>query len=333
MARRLNLTRPPLGDSRLLPDVPRPDLFTAGSCTLARALMALCAHRERVVGYDAIMGLCGMAFSLPVTESFLPADSESLRCSDVPAGLETLGLDARLWTGSPDAPPLADAARSAIDAGFAVPVLGWPEGESGWGIVSGYDLGRGVLCGWPQRVELDSYLGAAPAGSLAVICRGTRVPSPKPEAIERTLARVAANSEALGLAYEKWCTSIDERWERDPEHPDSLDRVLGHERLTEGLADSRAAAARFLRRAADVLGGVRAEWLLAVAETCDELSAAVEMRQPPLLSDKMPKALATGAWRSRWREQIGHLWTLDLQIAANIGRALTSDLGPDELIL
>ena len=60
------------------------------------------------------------------------------------------------------------AVRPCLEAGWAVPVLGWPQPLDDWGLVTGFDLGRGVLCGWPADYAGDTYLGTAPAGELAL---------------------------------------------------------------------------------------------------------------------------------------------------------------------
>jgi len=292
--------------------------------------MSLLSHQGRNIGYDAAMGLTGLTAVLPVGDDLHDPGLELPGRARVPDGLRALGLKAHLWAAD-DPVPLSDALRPAIDAGFAVPAFGWPEPGDGWAVVTGYDLGRGVLCGWPARSDLETYLGAPPAGSAAVLCLEAREPLGRSEAAQEALAWAGEQGPELHAAYERWAGMVDARWAEDPEHPASLDRVLRHERLTEGLADARSAAASFYRRCADILDALPSQWLLAAADLCDQLVACVESRQPPLFSNKMPKALATEAWREQWRRQIADLATLDLRIAWHVGKAQTANFAPDEL--
>ena len=90
--RRLRPTRPPTGESHILPEVPRPTEVAAGSCPAVRALLATLRHAGRSVSYDAVMGLTGIAFMLPLPDDTEGGSSGAWQLVGVPAALTALGL-------------------------------------------------------------------------------------------------------------------------------------------------------------------------------------------------------------------------------------------------
>lgn len=341
MARRLTVSRLPTGESRILDGVPSPSGLTAGSCALARALMAMLAHRGRPVGYDALMGLGGIAFMTPIGEDFRRPVGDRARCEGLAEALAVVGLHGqvllRAGAGGDDQgkgagdDELWEPVCEALERGFAAPVLGWPGAQDDWGIVAGHDRGRGLWCGRPHGYRGDAYLGAPPAGEALVIVREKGPRAQAAQAALRALRRAVEGRGEVAEAYERWEGMLDERWEQDPDAPEHVARVMRHELATEALADARTAAAGFLRSCAGLLGPAGGEWALAAAELYDGLVARIEARRPPVLDSKAARALASERLRNQWREQLGLIAQLDLEAMDCVARALTSDLGPGEM--
>ncbi len=323
------MARGPTGDSRILAGVPAPGTLPAGRCALVRATMAALAHAGRPVDYDVLMGLSAVAFMLPLEPDFQSVPADARRCARLPAALAALGLRGRAW-------PLAGAETmapvyAALDAGFAVPLLGWPQPQDDWGVLTGYDHGRGVVCGWPAGYAGESYVGAAPAGTAAILLEQVApVPELAPE-LAATLEWVVAHAADVAAAYPLWCDMLDERWERDEDELVAAARVLRHEVAAEALADARAAAASFLRWCGDRLLGVAAEWALSAAERCDALVESLEARHPPLFDDEVAEALRSATWRGQWRRRLAGLAEADADVARDLRRALTTDLAPGDI--
>ena len=341
MPRRLGVSRLPTGESRILDGVPSPGGLTAGSCALARALVAMLAHLGRPIGYDALMGLSGIAFVTPLEDDFGRRASAPARCARIPEALSAVGLRGGIRVRTPAAAGDAGGpagtgestqlVRSALEGGFAVPVLGWPRAQDDWGIITGYDCGRGVWCGWPHGYHGDAYLGATPGGEAFVIVQEMGVPAEGAQAAVTALRRAVEGRAQVAEAYERRRGMLEEEWGDDPDAPEHVARAMRHELATEALADARTAAAGFLRSCAGLLGPAGGEWALAAAELCDDLVARIEARRPPVLDGRAARALASERLRDRWREELGVIARLDLEALDCVARALTSDLGPGEM--
>ena len=324
--------------------------------------MAAVEHAQRPASYDAIMGLTGIAFILPLREDFRRAPGDADRCARIPEALAALGLRGqwRLLGGGevaagsrsyeegeagrcqdedradtcederPDA-GIIEIVQQAIDADFAVPILGWPGEREDWAIVTGYDCGRGVICGWPGTYAGEEYLGAPPTSEAVVIIQEPVPPSDELRAVTASLQWAAAQRKQVAQAYDLWREMLDEKWEAGPEDPDLASRALRHEAATEALADARSAAAGFLRHCAELLDSVGSQWALAAADTYGILVERVEARRPPLFDEGAGEALASSEWRATWRQQLEEIAETDARALAQIEKALTSDHGPREM--
>lgn len=341
MPRRLGVSRLPSGESCILDGVPSPRGVTAGSCAAARALMAMLAHLGRPVGYDALMGLSGLAFVTPLEEDFGRPGGAPARCARLREALAAMGLRGAMHmttrgtveeeSGSAATDGAPQLVREALERGFAVPVLGWPRAQDDWGIIAGYDDGRGVWCGWPHGYHGDAYLGAAPACEAFVIVQEMGPPPDSVQAVVEALRWAVERRAQVAEAYERRRGMLEEEWGEDPDAPEHVARAMRHERATEALADARTAAAGFLRSCAGLLGPAGGEWALAAAELCDGLVARIEARRPPVLDGKAARALASERIRNEWREELGVIARLDLEALDCMAKALTSDLGPGEM--
>lgn len=324
MPRRLEITRTPGADSRILPGVPAPTSMSAGACALARAIMAALAHTDRPVSYDVFMGLSGIAFALGVRPDFDSPPTEIAERARVPDALSAVGL-----RGDWRAPPITiSAIKPGIDAGYPTVVLGWPQEEGGWAIIAGFDAAEGVICGWPADRAGPSYIGAPPRGAAALIITGQVDPPTRQDAAAQALAWAVAHHTEVAADYDRWREALFGDWEADPAEPELLGPSLRHELLCERLADARAAAASFLHGCAELLGGVTGDWLIEASEAHHLLVERLEGRRPPVFSDGAAEALASAQWRADWAQQLLDLADLDARASTCIRRGLNADIGP-----
>jgi hypothetical protein len=302
MPKRLSIAREASAGSLLLPDVPRPDKLQAGTCRLIRALWAMLIHAGVQTDYDALMGLTGIAFGSPAGEDFVVPAGDALRCRHVAEALAALGLTARyvaLEPGDPDA--AAAAVEEGLSAGFAVPVLGWPEEGSDWGVITGADPARGVIFGWPARPSAEVYVGTAPRADAAVVITGQREPMGFEGALRGALERALEREESMQQAYGQWASTLrgesaDARWS---ENAEAL--VLRHEKLWDDLSDARTSAGVFLEAVEDDPGGIACEWLWEAAEHAGAVTVQLSMRSPAIGDIvEVSEALQSAEWRDEW---------------------------------
>jgi hypothetical protein len=290
--RRLVVPRQAAQDGKVLAGVPRPAALPAGRCSLAQALMAALSHAGHPVSYDAVLGLPGVAVlpppempplsGDPLWEAYAapgagaacqPARSTGLWVARVVEAVGGVTAELRAPLGSAD--EALAAVREGVEGGLAVLLRGWPEGGEAWAVATGHDPARGVICGWPPDRDGDTYLGAAPGGSAAVILRPA--PCQSPPRVQAALRALRHWSESWALHWERWGAWA--RWLEQVEGEEQrAQAAAAHQAAAEALADARTAGASFAGTCALLLGGIlpvpelarAADSLARVAEALDE---------------------------------------------------------------
>ncbi len=273
------------------------------------------------VTYDALMGLTGLAFVVSVEPGFAHDPLAELRSGRIVDTLAALGLDGEpAELDSPEA--VVPTVREAVDAGFAVPLLGWPQASDDWALIAGYDTGRGVLCGRPADGSEDAYLGAPPRGHAAVIVRGRIAPTDKREAATEALQWAARRAQDTAQAYETWRAMLGEGGP-GTDQPKFETWLHDHEALAETLADARASAAEFVRHCAAGLGPAAGEGLNRAAEGYDAIADLLDAREPSIFGDGIAHCLASESWRAEWSLQIGEIAAIEAEALETIRLALS----------
>lgn len=319
-SRRLNVPRSGEDAPKALPGVVTPVRGSGRACDLAHVLEIVFDHSGLNLGYDAIMGLSGLAFHTP-HDPFPPR----LDPAEAVTAIETLsaavepGLQLHRGEQSPDA--IMEIVSVSVDQGRPCAALGWGSVKERWSVICGYDRRRERLLGhcvleepreryesWPPTLELLVTLPAAPRA------RGR-------EAIDR----------AITTAGEKMQNEGQDAWERWTEALFALDDTppIGHMLAVELVADARTAAAVFLDAVADHYEPIPAAWLHSAAERCRALVGLLEAGGGPLhpetfvlLEDQMA--------RDSWVESLRLAARIDEAIAADLRLSLKAEYPPDE---
>jgi len=323
--KRLTVRRRASEGGRVLPDVPAPAGLEAGSCGLVRALMAAIQHAGVPVGYDALMGLSGIAFMLTMPDGPTDLRTSDLTASRVLEGIRAVGLGANAQVFEAGSKPVADLVQGAVDAGRAVALLGWPNDGDDWSVITGYDPSRGIICGWPAHYRADSYLGAEPGGSAALLLQAGAEPTQQPQAVRQALAWALQQAPRVAETYEQWATSLEGEWGTDPEDPEMLRAVGAHEALCERLTDGRLSAARFLGHCVDMFSAVCSPWLAKAAQAYQAAAETLEARQPPVHDDRILQALVSPEWRQEWALTLQTVASHDAEAADCLRRFLKGD--------
>jgi len=292
---------------------------------LAQTLEIALSHDELSLGYDALMGLCGLAFRTPSWPQ-PPAPTIEDAAAAVGALSDALSGCMRLLRGIEAASEgaLIDTVAAAVDAGRLCVALGWGSEKDRWSVITGYDRGKMRLLG---HCTLDAprerYEAWPPA--LSVLVAITDRPLPRgPEAVEEALRRGATRwSEEGAGRYAAWIEELR-----------LLDEPPGaaHELAVELLADARATAAGFAEGVARYEPEVPAAWLARAAEHWRELVLLLEARGLPHSMEALD-ALETREGRADWADLLEMAARHEEQAAAAIRRAHSADYPPEEAAL
>lgn len=304
-----------------LPGIDAPVRGPARANSLARVLEIALQHAGLRLGYDAIMGLSGLAFStppwpdastVPTVEAIAALEALSERlggCIEIKSG-ETLSSDAVL-----------DAVAASVDAGRPCIALGWGSDKDHWSIIAGYDRGKGRLIGHclldGPRSQYESW---PPTGD--VVAAIAHEPPPRgPEAVREALRAGARRWKQSGASrYRDWIAEM--RLLADP--PGG-----SHERVVELLADARTAAAEFAEQVAGYEAETPAAWLARAAELWREVVALLEARGAPF-SEKAVESVATGAARADWADLLESAAALEAKAASAVRLSRSADYLPQD---
>ncbi|MEA3246923.1 MAG: hypothetical protein U9Q74_12275, partial [Gemmatimonadota bacterium] len=174
-ARRLQIDDPDGTGPRALRDV-RPPLRNAGRAhSLAQVLEIVFEVTGLSLGYDAVMGLSGLAFRTPAWPETVALTPEET--ADAVGALSgALSVSLRLQAADDTAPDeLLRVVAESVQAGRPVAMLGWGAVKESWSVIAGYDPSRGRLLGhclldgpreqyesWPPSAEMVVVVEAAP---------------------------------------------------------------------------------------------------------------------------------------------------------------------------
>ncbi len=322
MARRLRVDGFDGSRPTAIPGIPAPVRGSGRAHSLAHVLEIALDQCGLALGYDAIMGLSGLAFRTPPWPGGPGLSADETR--DAVEALEA-ALD-----GGPRLHSEADGldegaamklAGESIDAGRPCAALGWGSVKESWSIICGYDATRGRLLG---HCLLDAprkrYESWPPSLTWLVTFDGD--PRPRgPAAIEG----------ALRAGGRSWAESGQQRYLRWMASLGQMEQAAGyeHEAAVELLADSRAAAAGFLECLAELGEGIRASWLRRAAEIYRELIDLLEARGAAY-SPGAAAALKDPAGRLAWAERLEGLASLDAEAARSLRLALTANYPPED---
>lgn len=322
--RRLAVRRDDGDGPRALTGVPAPVRGRGRACSLAQVL-AICLDRAGLrLGYDAIMGLSGLAFRPP-----RPSDDDALAAEER-AAIEALAaaLDPPLRIHEPPSDEALTLVMTAVDAGLPCAAVGWGSEKDAWAVICGYDRSRQRLLGHclldGPRAEYESW---PPDPAFLVTMDGA--PRPKgPEAIRATLLRAAASWEdVVAPAWERWISRLRALADAPlaPDQEDEACSVAVHLSAASLLMDARTAAQGFLRAIADYQEPLCAAWLLRAAEGYGRVVELLEAGAP--LPEEMP---ADPAQREAWVDRLASAARLDATAFGDLGRAWSADYPPDE---
>jgi hypothetical protein len=279
-------------------------------------------HSGLSLGYDAIMGLCGLAFRTPpwpdppavtAEEAFEAIEAISASLSDC---LTVLGAEA-----ASDAERVLDIVETSVSDRRPCMALGWGSDKERWSIIAGYDRGKHRLIGHSLLdAPRDQYESWPPDVDLLVAI--TSVPRPRgPDAISAALQSGAQRWENEGAErYERWLNEVT--------LPDAAPRAR-HERAVELLADSRAAAAGFAEQVAEHERETPAAWLSRAAGHWREAARLLEARGVPG-SREATEALETLEGRADWAELLRMVADHEEHAAMAARLSATADYLPEE---
>lgn len=323
-ARRLKVQGSGADAPRAIPGVPAP-LRTAGRAySLVQVLEIVLDTAGLRLGYEIVMGICGLAYRTPPwPEEPKPSPEESLSAvkalgSALSGGISVVGDE-----GAPPAEALMEQVQQALETGRPCAALGWGSVKEEWSVICGCDTGRGRLLGhclldqpreqyesWPPDLELLVTLPAAPE------------PSGR-KAIERALRcgyeRLFAEARPR---YGAWAQKL-----REMDEPPSA----RHEQAVEMLADARSAAASFAEEVALHEEEVPAAWLTEAAGLWHQLVDLLEARGAPFTPEAM-KRLDTPEGREAWVRTLERAAHLDDRAARAVKCSTTADYLPQETL-
>ena len=308
---------------RALVGVPAPQRSQGRACSLAQVL-EICLDRVGLrLGYDAIMGLSGLAFRAP-----RPRDNDALaaeECAAVEALADALSPPLRLY--QPTASEALGLVTTAVDAGLPCAALGWGSEKDSWAVICGYDHARERLVGhcllsYP-RAEYESW-----PPDLAILVTMEGVPRPTgASAIGAALRRATeAWQGVVGPAWESWIAQVRALPERAAQSwAEEMDRPAAAQLAAAGLlTDARAAAEGFLRASADYQEPLPAAWLMRAAEGYGRVVELLEAG-----AGVTPEALSKAGERDAWADRLEAAARADQAALSDLQRAWTADFEPE----
>lgn len=271
-----------LGDDLRVLDGLRAPTRADGRSSLVAALCLALNHLDQCVTYDDLMAVTGAAFSLEVTEAFIPPANPSLPLLEA---LRSLGHRSTLLA-TPTPAVAADCVGGEISAGRPALGLGWGSNPTAWALLAG--------------VQGEDLLGYAYEGRRlerrtpqmdVLLLLGDPLPASEPEALVLSALRRALP--LLGQAqagYEQWAVLLAAELPYGPPLT-RLERFVAEQLMLSGVIEARDAARSFLSAAAELLpyAGEGLEEAAALAGQIvlrlESLQVAPEMMEPAGLAE------------------------------------------------
>ena len=322
MARRLSFEGYDGSHPIAIQGIPAPLRGDGRAHSLVKALEIALSHEGLALGYDVLMGLCGLAFRTPPwphppAPTAADVDEAVATLADALSGCMAL----HRYTEAPTEDDVLDTVARAIDVEHLCVALGWGSEKDRWSVITGYDRGKTRLLG---HCALDAprerYEAWPPI--LRVLVAITDRPRPRgPEAVEEALRRGAQRWEEDGARlYAAWIEEL-----RLLEEPPGAE----HEVAVELLADARAAAAGFAEGVAGFEPEVPAAWLTSAAEHWRELVLLLEARGVPHSPEALD-AVETPEGREDWANLLAIAAQHEEAAAAAVRQAHSVDYPPEE---
>lgn len=271
------------------------------------------------LGYDALMGITGLAFRVPAWPGAAGLTGDETAAA-VRALDDALRGDVVLHE-APETDAAMDIVRRSIDAGVPVAALGWGSAKESWSVICGYDTDRGR---WLGHCVLDAprkqYESWPPTHEMLVEL--PRSPRPRGrEALRQAVRRAGASwSDSGERRYERWITEL-----RETEEPPGID----HEVAVELVIDARTAAVGFLRRLAELEEPIPGAWLELAADRHLEAMELLESRGRPQSEAAMAR-LETRRGREMEADLLARALRSEQKAFRALRLALEADYPPDE---
>lgn len=303
----------------VLSGVPAPLRGVGRAHSLAQVLDIALSEAGLRLGYDALMGLTGLAFRTPPWPEG-PGLSAEETAAAVAALDAAIAGDVRLHQVGP-AEDAMRLAQEAIDAGVPCPALGWGSVKESWSIICGYDAAKQRLLGhclldapperyeaWPPTAELMIALPGSPSAGGREVLTG---------AVQAAHRRWDDSGRAR---YRAWIAAV-----QDSDAPPGPE----HEVAVELLADARTASAGFLERLAELEEPIPQSWLRRAAELHRRVVEGLEARGATH-SPEVLAALETVGGRDAWAEQLRSLLRLEERAFEALRLSAVADYPPEE---
>lgn len=306
-----------------LTGVPAPVRSHGRACSPAQVLEICLDHVGLRLGYDAIMGLSGLALRAP----HLPDDNAL--AAEERAALKTLAgtLTPALRVHEPAPDEALRLVIGAIDTGLPCAALGWGSEKEAWAVICGYDRGRGRLLGHclldHPRMEYESW--PAELSLLVTLDAPPRLQSR--EAIRSAVVRAAQSWRGkVGRAWERWiAASAGAPSGTAPARADERPHPAMYPATAALLIDARAAAERFARGLAERQEPLPAAWLMRAAE---RFAREIELLEATMTGGV--EEFAGPEQREAWADRLTTAARLDEAGFADLRRAWSADFGPEE---
>ena len=305
-----------------LRSVPAPVRGPGRAHSLAQVMEIALKHSGLSLGYDAIMGLCGLAFRTPPWPAS-PALTVEETIQAIRAISESLSdcLTVVAEDAATDEEHVLDLVETSIGEGRPCLALGWGSDKDHWSIIAGCARGKVRLIGHSLiDAPRDQYESWPPA--LSVLVAITTDPDPRgPEAVLEALQRGATRVSEEGAGrYGRWIEEL-EVLDGSP--------TGRHERAVELLADSRAAAAGFTEQVLELERETPAAWLTRAAGHWREVVRLLEARGVPGSREAL-EPLESAEGRADWVGLLRAARDLERHAASDVRLSASADYLPEE---
>ncbi|MEN6641258.1 MAG: hypothetical protein ABFE08_02295 [Armatimonadia bacterium] len=305
-----------LNDNLQLLDGLRAPTRADGRSSLVAALCLALNHLKQTVTYDALMAVTGAAFTLDLTDGFLPSLDPSLPLVEA---LEALGHRSTLLV-SPTPAVVEDCVRAEITAGRPVLALGWGANPTAWSLLAGAQ-GEDLLGYAYEGRRLDRH----PPQVDLLLLLGDPAPGSPPDALAlATLVRALPLLHHAQVQYAHWSGILAAE---EPYGPPltRLERFLAEQLLLSGLIEARDAAAAFLADTSELVQHATEplEETAALAQRIvtrlEALQVAPEIIEPAGLPEDRD-------WLDQRRDDLGDIRDLEAELIHALERVVIEDV-------
>jgi len=310
------------GTPKALPGVPAPLSGSGRAHSLAHVLEIALAQAGPSLGYDAVMGISGLAFRTPADPwaPGLTAEEAAAAVEALNAALEP-GLELHRAGGDLTPDRAIDLVAACIDGGRPCAALGWGSVKESWSVICGYDRARGRLLGHcVLDTPREQYESWPPTLELLIAMPGRPGPS-GPGALAEAVRRAGDAWEQTGRErYGRWVAAVHALDAAPPPE---------HVAAVELLADARNAAAAFVAALAERREAIPAAWLSRAAERYREIVELLEAADVPRTSEALA-LLDDEPARRAWADSLAAVARAEEAAAHDLRMSLTADDPPGD---